>query len=50
VQEILTHKTFIYMTKPLHLSSYYPMQDFILIIIIDILLQVVWSEREMQLG
>jgi len=38
------------MTKPLHISSSYPMWDIILIIIIDILPQVVWSEREMQLG
>jgi len=38
------------MTKPLHISLYYPMWDIILIIIIDILPQVVWFEREMQLG
>jgi len=25
VLEILTHKAFIYMAKPLHISSYYPM-------------------------
>ena len=38
------------MTNHLHISSYYPMWDNILIIIIDILPQVVSSEREMQLG
>jgi len=38
------------MVKPLHISSYYPMWDIILIIFIDILPQVVWSKREMQLG